>query len=215
VKLLVIRALFWMIRTFKFDFHLEDGPMVYNWRLEDGKVVDYFESPTGHGLDGHHVCCVLRTEGFFRLAWAILTQSKLTTGYWLRTFNTDRAEDYGIDWPGYTECRCQPERSRAERLKDVVFIDISKVGSCQFNPRYIGIIWEGCKLRPILQPGDGRGYDLDVLSFQLVDGKWPHDSDLITIARGWVPSPDTPSVIRCGGRVKRKRAKAQVTIYTD
>jgi hypothetical protein len=106
-------------------------------------MVDYFESPGAAGFEGHHVCCVLRTMGFLRLAWVVLTRSTLITGYWRRTHNAVRADDPRPAWPWHTECRCHGERLPAETLKDVMFIDISRDGSCEFNPRNVGIIWNG------------------------------------------------------------------------
>ena len=107
MKMKVIRALLWMIRTFKFSLAWGDGVaiMVYDWGTDRGKLVDCFLTPSPRGCDAYDVCCVLRKEGFLFLVWTILARSSLTTGYWRRTFNTYR-EDQNQEWPSFVSCRC-------------------------------------------------------------------------------------------------------------
>src|SRR5258708_1733793 len=143
VKLCVIRALLWMIRTFKFFLVLDDGPSVYDWRIQSGKMVDYFESPNVRGgYDAFYVCCELRTAGFLSLAWAILTRSTLGTRHWRKTHTEYHRTDERV-LPLFERCRCHAESLQSQKPKEVVFIDISRLEHVRFNPRHIGILWNG------------------------------------------------------------------------
>ena len=107
MKLWVTRGLLWLIQRLKFHLEIDEFLTRYDWRMVDGKVEDYFESPNGSrpgGMDGYQVCCVLREKGFLRLNWLILTRSRLVTGHWRQSFNKYRDSDR--DWPWFEDCHC-------------------------------------------------------------------------------------------------------------
>jgi hypothetical protein len=115
-RITLIRGLLWPIRKLKFHLVIDEFLTTYDWRIVDGKVVDYFESPNGSargGVDGYYICCVLRKEGFLRLTWLILTRSRLVSGPWRRTFNQYR--ETGYEWPWFESCDCPVEITRFKR----------------------------------------------------------------------------------------------------
>jgi hypothetical protein len=94
MKMKIVRALLWMIRTFNFCLVLDDNCVsIYRWRRSHATGFhDWFESPNAVGLlDREYVETTLEVDGFGWLVWQILTRSELQTRRWQHVDSSDEA----------------------------------------------------------------------------------------------------------------------------
>src|SRR5437016_981013 len=106
MKLRAILFLLWLVRLFKFGVQYNEcSVMTYVWghAPDSGALDHFFESPNGAGeSELYSICCVLRMDGFWFLAWQILAHSHLLTGHWREWEGT---EPLGFNGEIEMECK--------------------------------------------------------------------------------------------------------------